>query len=525
MSRRVQAVFGDIPSITDRMALMWDSASDKLLGVSPTNRLDTLYADGMSIGPANWFEAAYPDSLLVRSTQTYPLVTWGLGASGSQWTLAQSNGTESVPAASADADILGAFGFTGIDTGLTPVTGAGVASIVDGTVSAGIIPTFLQFNTMNAAGIYAARVRVTPEGDLVPVNDSAYEFGSTTLRWLKGWLDDLDVAGTIIAGTLDVTDYGLVAGDIPDISATYSVVAHDHDADYEALGDIATHASDADAHHNWPLLAGDIPDISATYLPLTGGSIAGDLDPDADSTRVMGADALRWLAGYFDNLYAASLDAPTQLTLRGGSSVAISDTTSGKTLYFNGTFRPTTDNDVGFGASWARWAGGYFGGTVYADYLHAGVAGAAVLWLDNEQDLSGASDLGRVDFQSNRGVGARITGRAGSSHGSGDSSGVLRFYVTPSGSTTPALAWQMWAAGTLVPGADSAFSFGSDSLRILAGYFDEVDTPQVTVGTPTITSGSGAPSASEPDGSVYLRDDGGSSTTFYVRESGAWVAK
>lgn len=44
-------------------------------------------------------------------------------------------------------------------------------------------------------------------------------------------------------------------------------------------------------------------------------------------------------------------------------------------------------------------------------------------------------------------------------------------------------------------------------------------------GAPTITSGAGAPSASEPNGSIYLRTDGGASTTLYVRISAAWVGK
>lgn len=41
---------------------------------------------------------------------------------------------------------------------------------------------------------------------------------------------------------------------------------------------------------------------------------------------------------------------------------------------------------------------------------------------------------------------------------------------------------------------------------------------------PTITSGSGAPSASEPNGSLYMRTGGGADTTLYQRVSGAWVA-
>ncbi len=48
---------------------------------------------------------------------------------------------------------------------------------------------------------------------------------------------------------------------------------------------------------------------------------------------------------------------------------------------------------------------------------------------------------------------------------------------------------------------------------------------EATVATsPTITSGSGAPSASEPNGSLYLRTGGAATTTLYARVSGAWVA-
>lgn len=41
---------------------------------------------------------------------------------------------------------------------------------------------------------------------------------------------------------------------------------------------------------------------------------------------------------------------------------------------------------------------------------------------------------------------------------------------------------------------------------------------------PTITVGTGAPSHSAPDGSLYPRTDGTASTTLYVRAAGAWTA-
>jgi hypothetical protein len=44
---------------------------------------------------------------------------------------------------------------------------------------------------------------------------------------------------------------------------------------------------------------------------------------------------------------------------------------------------------------------------------------------------------------------------------------------------------------------------------------------------PVIVAGSGAPpdDLALPNGSVYLRSDGGGGSTFYVREDGRWTAK
>ena len=57
-----------------------------------------------------------------------------------------------------------------------------------------------------------------------------------------------------------------------------------------------------------------------------------------------------------------------------------------------------------------------------------------------------------------------------------------------------------------------------------------IGTPGSTAGLefgasgPTITTGTGAPSHSAPDGSVYQRQDGTASTTLYVRAAGSWSA-
>lgn len=42
-------------------------------------------------------------------------------------------------------------------------------------------------------------------------------------------------------------------------------------------------------------------------------------------------------------------------------------------------------------------------------------------------------------------------------------------------------------------------------------------------GGPIISTGTGVPSASDPNGSLYLRQDGNISTTVYVRQTGTWT--
>ena len=58
------------------------------------------------------------------------------------------------------------------------------------------------------------------------------------------------------------------------------------------------------------------------------------------------------------------------------------------------------------------------------------------------------------------------------------------------------------------------------------GFNGTVTGSSVSVGTATITSGAGAPTAVAPKGSLYLRTDGAASTTLYVNASGTstWLA-
>lgn len=56
------------------------------------------------------------------------------------------------------------------------------------------------------------------------------------------------------------------------------------------------------------------------------------------------------------------------------------------------------------------------------------------------------------------------------------------------------------------------------------GLIIRTSPTSVVSADPTLSSGSGAPSAAEPNGSVYLRTDGANGTVLYARVSGSWVA-
>ncbi|HCC47696.1 MAG TPA: hypothetical protein DEQ38_06215 [Elusimicrobia bacterium] len=75
--------------------------------------------------------------------------------------LLRSRGTPAAPAALGNGDYIGSLDFTGYD-GASYLNYAGVSGIVDGVVSAGVLPTALKFNTGSASGL--ERMRITSAG-------------------------------------------------------------------------------------------------------------------------------------------------------------------------------------------------------------------------------------------------------------------------------------------------------------------------------------------------------------------------
>jgi hypothetical protein len=76
-----------------------------------------------------------------------------------------SSGTVGTDGAVINGDRLGRVLYTGYD-GATYITGAEIGSDVDGTVSTGIVPTRIFFNTMSTSGVNAERMRIDSAGNV-----------------------------------------------------------------------------------------------------------------------------------------------------------------------------------------------------------------------------------------------------------------------------------------------------------------------------------------------------------------------
>jgi hypothetical protein len=167
-------------------------------------------------------------------------------------------------------------------------------------------------------------------------------------------------------------------------------------------------------------------------------------------------------------------------------------------------------------------------------------------------DRLGASFWSGYDGSSETTARGSIRGEASQTWSSGANGTRVVVQTTPNGSSTRAdvWAWENDGNATMTassPILDAVASNGASGFRLrvtgattaLFRVLDNVSTTRFQVegtgnitvygkvimgaGGPTITTGSGVPSASEPDGSIYMRTGG--SPYFYVREGGAWVGK
>ena len=103
----------------------------------------------------------------------------------------------------------------------------------------------------------------------------------------------------------------------------------------------------------------------------------------------------------------------------------------------------------------------------------------------------------------------------------GVSQGIYLPAVAATASTAHTVAT---ATASIVPTATSAH-IGVISLNnTVTGLATNVNTSQVTLNGPTITSGAGAPTKAKPNGSLYMRNEGRATSRIYISNGSTWVA-
>lgn len=105
------------------------------------------------------------DQQIGNSINTVSAAMFGYAGNLPQFHLVRSEGAIGVQSAVAMNNGLGQFRFGGSD-GTSFIEAARIQTIVDGTVSTGIVPGRLDFLTADTAGSLQSRVRITPEGYL-----------------------------------------------------------------------------------------------------------------------------------------------------------------------------------------------------------------------------------------------------------------------------------------------------------------------------------------------------------------------
>jgi hypothetical protein len=155
---------------------------------------------------------------------------------------------------------------------------------------------------------------------------------------------NVTVAGNIVLGTgktVDGVDISALPTSFAPVNAEQNVQANWNESD-----------SSSDAFiQNKPTIPTDHGDHDGLYLPIGGGSLTGDLLPDADSNYDIGSNTSKWAEGHFDHLYVGETGNNPRIdiyTENGTASLAdtFSDTSTDKSyIYFNAG---TSSNDPGF---------------------------------------------------------------------------------------------------------------------------------------------------------------------------------
>jgi len=335
-----------------------------------------------------------------------------------------------------DNDFLGFLSMHGQTTGGGFSQGALIFTRVDGTVSAGVLPTEIVFSNNLGSGTSATNIwRFAPSGAFEPMADSLYNIGTASVRPATIYADNLNSAGDITIGADVITE-----AEWTDLTDGGETTLHTHPG------------------------GGSGAPVGADYL-------VGTADGTLTNEIVVGTSPGGELGGTWAS--------PTIDTTHSGSSHANIPTQTG-------ALNMGTNDITGVGDITMV---GDIDGEGFGPYFHHPTTRVGIT-LERESTVVADGEVGNLLFYGNGWPMGAIRGYARvNAPASGDSPGALVFETTPDGSSTSVQRWQIDHTGAWLPITDSTVDIGSSSVRVATGYFDNLNSAgDITIGAQTISA-------------------------------------
>jgi hypothetical protein len=329
------------------------------------------------------------------------------------------------------------------------------------------------------SSVSASKLTGSFDADVVASADSTYDIGSNAVRWANIYADALDA--TSITGTLQTAAQPNITslGTISSLTTTGTLTTHSIEPAADSTYDIGANAV------RWANIYADALDATSitgtlqtaaqpniTSLGSLTSLTSGTIEPAADSTYDIGANAVRWANIYADALDATSITGTLQTAAQPNitSLGTISSLTTTGTLTTQ-TIEPSADSTYLLGNNSTRYLHGYFD-NLTSSTVNAGDLSVTTLESDIIPGTNAAYDLG-------------------TSSGKFMNLYVYNVYSTSSVTTNSLNASAvsgMTIYGDLIPNADGARDLGSNSRRFTEAHAINFYGTLQTAAQPNITS-------------------------------------
>jgi hypothetical protein len=179
------------------------------------------------------------------------------------------SGTVGTHTSVGSGSVLGAIGFNGSD-GTTFSTSATITSIVEGTVSTGVVPSFLRFSTRGTGGTFNEKMRLTADGDLR--FNSGY--GSAQNAYgVRAWVNFDSLTSANLFGNF-VQNSGNATGTVSN-TRIYVNTATDHGLIVGSQINVAYQTGDSNLAFGLRTVSAVIDNLTFWYANTTAGFPAG----------------------------------------------------------------------------------------------------------------------------------------------------------------------------------------------------------------------------------------------------------